>query len=479
MLMTRVIDRAIFGGRAPMGPPLRARLFKGRTERDEREVPESSAPSFRRDEPDVRYELAFEDNMAPMLFTDTDDAIIAVNDSFCEMVGYSRDELIGHTTNFFTHPQDSGITEEAHRRVTSGETDRVRYEKRYVCQDGRMIFVEVSKSSVRDDSGRPSYFIISERDITAERKLTAQLSHQALHDPLTGLANRVLFDDRLSQAHARALRKNTLGAVLLLDLDDFKGVNNTHRHDVGDQLLAAVARRLEEVTRSLDSLCRSGDDEFLCLAEGLNYPEEAELLASRLLDALAEPFSIAGERIEQHASIGVVVWDNTCDSYTDIVQQADIALYQAKRQGKGRYVLFTSGMHQQAVTQFSLTQELRQALQSGKLAMHYQPVVDFATNHIVGFEALMRWEHPERGWVPPDVFIPLAEQSDLILDLGIFALRDATKAVRNWSKEGQSGDPYITVNCSARQFHDADLVASIEAALLDSELPPEVSHRDH
>ena len=264
-----------------------------------------------RDQSDARYQLAFEDNMAPMIFTDIDDRIIAVNSSFCQMVGYSREELLGRTSLFFTFPEDIGITEEAHRRATSGTTDRARYKKRYVRKDGRMIFVEVAKSAVRDDAGNPLYFIVSERDITEERKLTEELTHQALHDPLTGLANRVLFDDRLSQAHARVLRQKSLGAVLLLDLDDFKGVNNTHQHHIGDQLLAAVARRLEQVTRSLDSLCRSGDDEFLCLAEGLSSPEEAELLAARLLDALAEPFTIAGEQIEQHASIGVVVWDDT------------------------------------------------------------------------------------------------------------------------------------------------------------------------
>jgi diguanylate cyclase (GGDEF)-like protein/PAS domain S-box-containing protein len=427
-----------------------------------------------RTESELRFRVAFQENMAPMTVTDPDDRITAVNDAFCQMIGFTREELLGQDSKIFTFPEDVGITEESHRRVRAGNEDQMRYVKRYLRKDGRVIISEVSRSPARDAEGRLQYFVFSERDITQERALAAQLSHQALHDPLTGIANRALFMDRLFQAHTRLSRKGGMGAVLHLDLDDFKGVNDTHGHLVGDQLLVAMGRRLELIARPADSLCRSGDDEFLYLAEGLDSPFEAEEIATRVLNVLTEPFSVAGVHIQQHASIGVVVWDATSTDCEQIVRNADVALYEAKRTGKGRHVVFTSGMQQQAVTRFELVQELRQALHAGEISMHYQPVVSLTTTEVVGFEALMRWQHPTRGWIPPVVFIPLAEQSDLILELGAFALREAAAAASLWEPTGGQDDwPYVTVNLSAHQFHDPHLVAMIEEALLANDLGPE------
>jgi diguanylate cyclase (GGDEF)-like protein/PAS domain S-box-containing protein len=425
-------------------------------------------------ESEERFRLAFEDNMAPMLFTDLEDRIIAANNAFCQMIGRAREVILGHDSTPFTHPEDQGITEETHRRISRGETGHARYVKRYVHADGHVIIVEVSKSPARDASGRTLYYVVSERDITEERALSAQLSHQALHDPLTGLANRALFEDRLAQAHARVIRQGGLGAVLVLDLDGFKTVNDTHGHLVGDQLLAGVARRLEQVTRSSDTLCRFGGDEFLYLAEGLVSAAEAEQVATRLLDALAEPFSIAGAHLEQHVSIGVGVWDATSTDSTEVVHDADAAMYEAKHKGKGRYAVFTPGMHGEVVSRFALTQELQHAFHAGELSMHYQPIIDLVTTQVVGFEALMRWRHPERGWIPPEVFIPLAEQSELILELGSFALREAITAASFWKlTDAQTSRPYVTVNLSARQFHDPNLMSMIEQAIRTSELSPE------
>jgi diguanylate cyclase (GGDEF)-like protein/PAS domain S-box-containing protein len=413
-----------------------------------------------------RFRLAFEDNMAPMIFTDLDDKVFAANDAFCNMIGFSLEELLGKDSTPFTHPDDIGITEASHQRILRGEEGQARYVKRYVRKDGRTIFVEVLRSPARDEDGTILYNVISERDITDEHILSAELSHQALHDTLTGLSNRVLFHDRLEQARAKVAREGGMCAVLLLDLDDFKGVNDSLGHLAGDELLKAVARRLERATRSSDTLCRFGGDEFLYLAEGLGSPADAERTAARLLDALVEPFTVAGTQVDQHASMGVTVSDESNSEKTDFIQNADVALYEAKRVGKGRYVLFTPSMHQQAVDRFELVRELRQALQSGDLSMHYQPIVDLATTTVVGFEALMRWQHPVRGWVPPNVFIPAAEESDLILDLGHFALREATAAASSWPRSGEeTKDLYVSVNLSARQFHDPDLVPIIEKVL--------------
>lgn len=421
-----------------------------------------------------RFRLAFEGNMAPMVFSDRSGMFLAVNDAFCRMSGRTQEDLIGNDSKHFTYPEDVGVTEDVYRDINSGKTDQVRYGKRFLHKNGRIVIAEVSISAARDETGAAKYYVSSVRDITEERALAAQLSFQALHDPLTGLANRALFDDRLSQAHARVARHGGNGAVLLIDLDDFKGVNDVYGHLVGDELLISIARRFEHVTRTSDTLCRFGGDEFLYLAEGLTSRAEAEQIAQRFLDALIEPFLINDVRIEQRASSGIVIWDGTSTNIVELVQNADAAMYEAKRQGHGHLVVFTSEMRHEAASQFALVQELRQAIASDQLTMHYQPIIDLTTTEVVGFEALMRWSHPERGWVPPDVFIPLAEKSDLIFELGSFAIREAVTAASSWKPSGdRTLSPYVTVNLSARQFHDPGLVSMIEGELKRSGLEPE------
>jgi diguanylate cyclase (GGDEF)-like protein/PAS domain S-box-containing protein len=425
------------------------------------------------DDAEQRFRLAFESNMAPMMFHDHENRIIAVNDAFCQMIGRNRDELLGADSSSYTHPEDLGITEATHDRLTSGEVSQARYVKRYLHKNGQVVVVEVLKAPARDAHGNTLYYVLSQRDITEERALTAQLSHQALHDPLTGLANRALFDDRLTQALARSARFGDLGAVLLLDLDDFKGVNDTYGHVIGDQLLRAVALRLEEITRTSDTLCRFGGDEFLYLAEALDSPEQANELAQRVLRTFDEPFSVAGTFLQLAVSIGIVLWDGPGTSTTEIIQNADIALYEAKRKGKSRSVFFTANMQLKAMSRFALTQQLRHALHSGELEMHYQPIVDLRTSEVVGFEALMRWQHAERGWVPPSVFIALAEESELILEIGLFALRESVAALTWWDEQGlDTHQPFVTVNLSLRQFHDPELVSTIAKALSTSGLDP-------
>ena len=423
-------------------------------------------------EAEQHFRLAFEDNMAPMVLTDRQNCAFAVNSAFLNLIGRTREEIIGSDSKLFTYPDDNGMSEGSHEQMLAGEIDHVRYVKRYLHKDGRMIIAEVSKTPARDDAGNILYFIISERDITEERNLTEQLSHQALHDPMTGLANRALFEDRLTQAKARVERQGGNCALFLIDLDDFKSVNDTHGHLVGDDLLVQVAHRLIGASRSSDTLCRFGGDEFLCLAEGIAGEEEMELIAARLLEVISHPTEIGRLTIEQRASLGAVMWGDHCADDLDVVHDADVALYEAKRLGKGRYVVYESGMHQWVVAENSLANQLRSALGDNELSMHYQPIVQLSTGRVVGMEALMRWRHPERGWVPPDVFIALAEQSDLIMDFGEFALHEAISTATSWKSPGSSViEPYVTVNMSARQFHDPELVALIERELAECELP--------
>jgi diguanylate cyclase (GGDEF)-like protein len=294
-----------------------------------------------------------------------------------------------------------------------------------------------------------------------------------LHDPLTGLANRSLLEDRLALARARVARQGGTAAVLMLDLDDFKDVNDTQGHLVGDQLLIAIARRLAAVTRTSDTLCRFGGDEFVYLAEGLDTREELEDLGARLLRQFIEPFAIGELLLEQHASIGIVVCDQEGDHDIDYIRDADAAMYMAKKQRAGGYVVFTPDMRERALSDFSLVQELRNALSRGNLSMHYQPIIDLRTVQIVGFEALMRWHHPERGWISPDVFIPLAEKSDLIFDLGRFALREAMATASTWTHFATpSRRLFVAVNLSARQFHDANILDLIDSLLEEHAFEP-------
>jgi diguanylate cyclase (GGDEF)-like protein/PAS domain S-box-containing protein len=418
-----------------------------------------------------RFQLAFEGNMAPMVVSDRDDCALGINDAFCDMVGLTREEILGHDSTSFTYPDDIDLTRDTHERMLSQRMRQVRYVKRYLRKGGNIIVSEVSLSAARDEDGELLYFVSSERDVTDERALATKLSHQALHDPLTGLANRSLLEDRLNKARSRVQRQGGLLGVLMIDLDDFKGVNDTHGHLVGDELLVGITRRFEKIARPYDTLCRFGGDEFLYLAEDLVSESDVEIIAMRFLTSLLRPFTFGGIKLEQHVSIGAVTWGELSGDGSTLVQNADVALYEAKRRRKGSYEIFDSNMRDLAVTRFTLNQELRHSLQNNELSMQYQPIVNLSTKRIMGFEALMRWHHPERGSISPDVFIPIAEQNDVILDLGMFALREAAAAASRWGKSQRSRDDlYVSVNLASQQLHDPRLVSTIEAILLESGL---------
>lgn len=377
---------------------------------------------------------AFENNTSGMFLLDRVGRFINVNRAFCEMIGYAVDDLLGHSPNEFTHPDDDSLFDETRRRLAAGETARGRHSMRYRHRDGRVLFGELSMACISDFAGKADTFVASVRDATDERALIDELEHQALYDPLTGLANRTLFEDRLSRARANVVRNGGSTAVFLLDLDDFKEVNDTFGHHVGDELLIEFARRMEQVTRASDTLCRFGGDEFLYLAEGLTGSYEE--IAERLLSVVSEPFDVAGTRLEQRVSIGVVAVDIDTMDNEELLRNVDTALYGAKRQGRGRFVRFTSDMHDRASSRFELLRDLRAAVGTDQLSTMYQPLVDLATREIVGFEALMRWRHPENGFIAPDTFIPVAEQTDLILKLGEFAIREATREAASWMVTG-------------------------------------------
>ncbi|NNN12787.1 MAG: EAL domain-containing protein [Acidimicrobiaceae bacterium] len=422
-----------------------------------------------------RFRLAFDDNVAGMALVDLDLSVLRVNRSLCEMLGYSQEELVGRSIAEFTHLDDRLLTAEENDRLVLGEVDQLYHSKRLLRKSGEVVFTEVSRTLARDEMGNPSFVLGSIRDITKERILASRLSHQALHDPLTGLPNRVLLQDRMPLARYKAAYHLRSRALLLLDLDDFKRVNDTFGHHVGDQLLVSLAHRLKEIIRPSDTLYRFGGDEFIYLAEELDNLADAEGIAKLLLDAFAEPFVVEGIAIDQSASIGVVECEPDSDKDCDeVLRAADTAMYEAKKQGKSRYVLFAQEMGEQLSRRFKLAQDLKQANSFGELEMYYQPIVNLGTGMVAGYEALMRWQHPKHGSVPPDVFIPIAEESDLILKLGSFALGEACRAAASWrAVDSGTRPPYVAVNVSIRQFHDPKLLSTVEEALASSGLAPQ------
>jgi diguanylate cyclase (GGDEF)-like protein/PAS domain S-box-containing protein len=311
----------------------------------------------------------------------------------------------------------------------------------------------------------------------AVRRLAAErgLRHQSLHDPLTQLPNRALLLDRLRLALARGRREQRWVALLYLDVDDFKNVNDNLGHAAGDDLLRDLAPRLSDVLRPSDTLARLGGDEFAILCEGLEEVTESAAIAERLLGAVSRPLLLGGAEFRPSASIGIALaGPGEAADGEDLVRDADVAMYRAKRAGRGRYELFDDRMRAETVERVALTNDLRHAIERGELHLVYQPVVTLADRRVGAFEALVRWTHPERGEIPPGRFIPLAEQHGLIGPLGSWVLREALDQQRRWRDAGLAvGDMRMSVNVSRVQLGSAGLAAEVLAALEEREIPPE------
>ena len=304
-------------------------------------------------------------------------------------------------------------------------------------------------------------------EIEERRRSEAQMEYMAHHDALTGLANRVLFHDRLSQALAQAQRSNGRVAVLCLDLDHFKEINDTLGHPVGDKLLRSVADRLLSTVRGSDTVARLGGDEFAIIQADTASPDSAGLLANRLLELFRKPFEIEGEVIASGLSIGAAVFPNDADTAGDLLKAADIALYQAKADGRGTFSCFDKSMNAALESRRSFERDLRQALGNNELELHYQPLVSLDTQAILGCEALSRWRHPQRGFVSPADFIPIAESTGLIVEIGEWVLRTACAEAVHWPEAIK-----VAVNLSPAQFAGPGLVEIVERALADTGFPP-------
>jgi len=318
--------------------------------------------------------------------------------------------------------------------------------------------------------GRVVGRVWSFRDVTDRNRLLDELAHQAFHDSLTGLANRALLRDRLEHAIARARRSGATVVVLFCDLDRFKMVNDTLGHDAGDVLLVEVAQRFQHNLREADTAARVGGDEFAILLDEAT-DRDAPVVAQRLLDALREPFIVNGREVFIRASIGIA--DNHDDALDadELLCRADIAMYSAKSRGRDRIAVFQRTMQTELTTRHELFGDLRHALLEGQLSVHYQPLIDLEARTIESFEALVRWNHPVRGFIPPDEFIPIAEESGLILELGRFVLNEACRQTARWREQAGLDELSISVNVSGHQLYDDQFVQDVERALLDTKLP--------
>jgi diguanylate cyclase (GGDEF)-like protein/PAS domain S-box-containing protein len=339
-------------------------------------------------------------------------------------------------------------------------------------KDGTEFPLEISLSSWETAEGVFYSGII--RDVTERKSFEDQLTHQALHDPLTKLGNRLLFRDRVEHAIARTVRKRAPIAVLFLDLDNFKSVNDSLGHAAGDELLISVTERLQSCLRSSDTPARFGGDEFAILLEDLEHVSQASFIAERIRTVLCDPFSIAGTEVFIGSSIGIAVSVDGRETPEELLRNADVAMYMSKRNGKDQYTIFENQMHDVLIKRVRLESDMRSALNNREFEVYYQPILDLESEQVMGMEALVRWNHPEHGLIAPLDFIPLAEETGLIIPLGRWILEEACVQTRTWQnryeyREGLS----ITVNVASRQFQDDSLEGMIKQALLKSKLPPQ------
>ena len=390
------------------------------------------------------------------------------------MLGYENEEITGRPDEWFSrvHPDDiEGVQAEMTSHLM-GLTPHFQKEHRVRDREGVYRWM-LSRGLAVWDSSRHVYRMSgSVTDVTDQKETEKQLLHNAFHDVLTGLPNRALFMDRLNRSVTAAKnREDYLFAVLFLDVDRFKVVNDSLGHQIGDQLLIAMAQRLEGCLRPGDMVARLGGDEFAIIVDHIKHVSDATQAAERIQDELGTPFTLSGHEVFAAASIGIAMNISPSELPEDILRNADTAMYRAKDRGRACYELFEKGMHARAVALMQLETDLRRALGRDEFRLHYQPIISLETWRISGFEALLRWQHPEHGVISPLTFIPLAEETGLIIPIGQWVLREACRQARIWQDQFPSDPPLsMSVNLSGKQFLQVDLIERIEEILVETGL---------
>jgi diguanylate cyclase (GGDEF)-like protein/PAS domain S-box-containing protein len=389
-----------------------------------------------------------------------------------QVLCHSPTDLLHSRFVDIVHPDDAGAFEALLGKLQRLPNSKGALECRLHSGDGRWVQCEIIAQNLQRDA-HVRGIVLSSRDITERKALEAQLERKALQDPLTGLPNRALFRDRVVHTLAQPLRAERCNALLFLDLDDFKNVNDSLGHAAGDQVLLEVGERLEGCVRLRDTVARFGGDEFALLLERISE-EEALVTAQRILDTMRRPFQIGERLITSSVSIGIVFSRSVEDEPDSLIRDADTAMYTAKARGKGRYEVFNPAMHAAVLERLDIEAEMRAGIDKGEFVIFYQPLVDFSTRKIVGVEALLRWLHPSRGILLPKSFMSVAEETGLIIPLGEWVLTTASKEARAWQLQHLMDPPlFLSVNVSGKQLQQDNLIEVTAKALTDSSLPPE------
>jgi diguanylate cyclase (GGDEF)-like protein/PAS domain S-box-containing protein len=389
------------------------------------------------------------------------------------ILGYAPEDLIGKNLFDFIHPDDAADVLNAFTRKTEVRNVTAQIECRFWHKDNYWCVLEATGKNMVDDPAL-SGIVINSRDITTRKQAEEQLLHDALHDSLTGLSNRTLFVDRLNQSIARSKRHpGYLFAVLFLDLDRFKLINDSLGHMLGDRLLTATAGRLESCLRSCDTVARFGGDEFTILLDDIEDTVEATQLANRIHERLSAPFNLDGQRLYVTASIGIALSTTGYRRAEEVLRGADTAMYRAKSLGRSCYQVFDKAMHTRAVTLMQLESDLWQAIELGQFRVYYQPIISLQTAGLAGFEALVRWQHPSRGLVLPEEFIRVAEETKLIVPIGRQILLAACLQLKAWQQHMlPTGSLSVSVNLSGRQLAQPDLIEQVTQILSETGLDP-------
>ena len=423
-------------------------------------------------ENEARFRALVQHSTDVIAIVDVDGVIRFLSPSVTRIFGYVPEDLLGRKVTDFLHHESArdAVSLLVSAAANPGATAPAEWKMRH--RDGRLLSVETVGTNLLAEP-TVGGIVLNTRDISERKALEKQLTHQAFHDPLTGLANRVLFLDRVSHALSLVRRHDQMLAVLFVDLDGFKTINDSLGHAAGDRLLAVVAQRLQTCVRTSDTVARLGGDEFALLIEDATDDHAASEVADRIAASVRHPILIEGKEVFMTASIGIATAKDE-GSASDLLRNADMAMYVAKSHGKARWERFEPGMHTKALERLDLEAELRHALDGGdQFALLYQPIVQLQTGEVKGIEALVRWNHPQRGTLTPAQFIPLAEETGLIVSLGRWVLREACRQAQVWQATRTGGAPLtLTVNVSGYQLQYDGVVADVRAALADSGLDP-------